>query len=61
LGIIYTRTDESIGERRVYSLDDLLEIASVVKDFRFLLQEKWRIAGDHPGSGNNFVIMRKKC
>ncbi len=52
LGIICTRTDESIDERRVYSLDDLLEIASVVKDFQFLLQEKWRIAGDHPGSGN---------
>ncbi len=56
LGIIYTRTDESIDERRVYSLDDLLEIASVVKDFRFLLQEKWCIAGDHPGSGNTKSI-----
>jgi hypothetical protein len=52
LGIIYTRTDESIDERRVYKLDDLLEIASVVKDFQFLLREKWRIASDHPGSGN---------
>jgi len=52
LGIIYTRTDESIDERRIYTLDDLLEIVSVVKDFEFLLQEKWRIAGDHPGSGN---------
>jgi hypothetical protein len=52
LGIIYTRTDESIDERRIYSLDDLLEIVSVVKDFQFLLQEKWYIAGDHPGSGN---------
>lgn len=52
LGIIYTRTDESIDERRIYTLDDLLEIVSVVKDFEFSLQEKWRIAGDHPGSGN---------
>ncbi len=52
LGIIYTRTDESVDERRIYSLDDLLDIASVVKDFQFLLQEKWRIASDHPGSGN---------
>jgi hypothetical protein len=29
-----------------------MDIQSVVKDFTFLLQEKWRIAGDRPGSGN---------
>ena len=52
LGIIYTRTDERIDERRIYTLDDLLEIISVIKDFEFLLQEKWRIAGARPGSGN---------
>jgi hypothetical protein len=27
-------------------------IVSVVKNFQFLLQEKWKIASDHPGSGN---------
>ncbi len=52
LGIIYTRTDESIDYKRVYSLDDFLSIVSVVKNFEFLLQEKWRIASDSPGSGN---------
>jgi hypothetical protein len=52
LGIIYSRSDEAIDERRVYRLDDLQDIVSVVKDFRFLLQEKWRIAKDRPGSGN---------
>jgi hypothetical protein len=36
----------------MYKLDDLINIASVAKDFTFLLQEKWRIAGDRPGSGN---------
>jgi hypothetical protein len=25
---------------------------SVVRDFKILLQEKWRIAADRPGSGN---------
>jgi hypothetical protein len=34
LGVIYTRTDESIDERRVYRLDDLLKIASVIKNFQ---------------------------
>jgi len=52
LGIIYSRSDEAVDERRVYTLDDLQDIVSVVKDFRFLLQEKWRIAKDRPGSGN---------
>lgn len=52
LGIIYSRSDEAVDERRVYTLDDLRNIISVVKDFTFLCQEKWRIASDRPGSGN---------
>lgn len=52
LGIIYSRSDEDTDERQVYTLDDLQDIVSVVKDFTFLLQEKWRIASDKPGSGN---------
>ncbi|MBI2861734.1 MAG: EcoRV family type II restriction endonuclease [Chloroflexi bacterium] len=52
LGIIYSRSDEVVDERRVYTLNDLHDIVSVVKDFTFVLQEKWRIASDRPGSGN---------
>lgn len=52
LGILYSRTDGVTDERRVYTLDEMLEIVSVIRDFQFLLQEKWRIAYDHPGSGN---------
>jgi hypothetical protein len=52
LGVIYSRTEEAIDERRVYALDDLKDIISVLKDFTFLLQEKWRIAAERPGSGN---------
>ncbi len=52
LGIIYSRGDETVDERRLYRLDDLQDIVSVIKDFTFLLQEKWRIASDRPGSGN---------
>jgi hypothetical protein len=52
LGIIYTRRDDAIDERRIHSLDNLQKIISVVKDFTFLFQEKWRIAGEQPGSGN---------
>ncbi len=52
LGTIYSRREEVNDERRVYKLDELQDIVSVVKDFTFLLQEKWRIAGELPGSGN---------
>lgn len=52
LGVIYSRCEEAIEEHRVHTLDELQDIVSVVKDFTFVLQEKWRIAGERPGSGN---------
>ncbi len=52
LGIIYTKQEKLIDENKVYSIDDLEEILSVVKDFDFLVQEKYKIAKDRPGSGN---------
>lgn len=52
LGIIYSRTDAIINEQQQYTLTQLALIDSVIKDFEFLLQEKWRIAGTRPGSGN---------
>ncbi|MBI1918307.1 MAG: hypothetical protein HYS12_26750 [Planctomycetes bacterium] len=41
-----------IDEKKRYTIDDLPEIMSVVRDFDFFFQEKWRIASDRPGSGN---------
>ena len=52
LGIIYTRQEELVDEQKSYRLEDLENIVSVTRDFTFLLQEKWRIASDRPGSGN---------
>lgn len=52
LGTIYSRSEDAIDERSIHHLDELHQIASVVKDFAFLLQEKWRVASDRPGSGN---------
>lgn len=52
LGIIYSENDEAIDERKLYTLDNLDEIISVVKDITFFVQEKWKIATDRPGSGN---------
>lgn len=52
LGVIYSRTDEASDERAIYRLDELKNITSVIKDFAFLVQEKYKIARDRPGSGN---------
>lgn len=52
LGIIYSRTDQHLDERKVYRIEDLQNITSVVKDFVFFVQEKYKIATDRPGSGN---------
>jgi len=52
IGIIYARSAEEVDERRVYTLDELQNIVSVIKDFAFLVHEKWRIASTRPGSGN---------
>ena len=52
LGIIYSRAEDTINERKRYSINELEKIPSVVKDFTFFVQEKYKIAIDRPGSGN---------
>jgi hypothetical protein len=52
LGVVYSRTDSHLDERKIYHLNDLQNITSVVKDFIFFVQEKYKIATDRPGSGN---------
>lgn len=52
LGIVYTKQDDVIDERKVYNLEDLDEILSVVGDFQFILQEKYKLAHSRTGSGN---------
>lgn len=52
LGVIYSRNHKVIDEKQSYTINDLPNIASVIKEFEFLLHEKWQIASDKPGSGN---------
>jgi hypothetical protein len=57
LGIIYDRTDNlTIDETKIYQLNELHSIASVVKNFQFFVTEKWKIASDKSGSGNTANI-----
>lgn len=57
LGIIYSRQMETeVDETRTYKLDELHSISSVIKDFKFFVAEKWKIASDKSGSGNTANI-----
>lgn len=57
LGLIYSRniTDKN-DELKVYSLDNIDDIVSVIRDFTFFAEEKWKIASDKGGSGNTANI-----
>ncbi|HXT10894.1 MAG TPA: type II restriction endonuclease [Candidatus Angelobacter sp.] len=52
LGVIYTKCDGVADERKQFTLKDLAKIPSVIKDFQFFAQPKYRIASSRPGSGN---------
>jgi len=52
LGVVYSKAEGAIDERRRYRLEELESITSVVNNFEFFVQEKYRIALDRPGSGN---------
>jgi hypothetical protein len=52
LGVIYSKCDDVADERKQFALEDLPKIPSVIKDFQFFAQPKYRIASSRPGSGN---------
>ncbi len=52
IGILYKRSNGCDNGKVVYSIEDLPEIKSVIDNFLFFVQPKWRIANDTPGSGN---------
>lgn len=52
LGVIYSKPKNAIDERKQYSLKDIKKIPSVIKNFQFFAQPKYRIAASRPGSGN---------
>lgn len=52
LGVIYSQVEKKPDERTVYKLEELEQIESVVRDFEFFVQPKYKIASASPGSGN---------
>ena len=57
LGVIYNRTSpEKIDETKIFNLEQLNTISSVIGDFQFFVAEKWKIASYKSGSGNTANI-----
>lgn len=54
VGFVYTRTEEA--QRRVYPLAERATITSPYRDIAWFVQEKYKIAGLTPGSGNTTNI-----
>lgn len=52
LGVIYSQVLDSANERTKYTIGEIKEIESVIRDFTFFVQPKYKIATDRPGSGN---------
>jgi hypothetical protein len=51
LGVIYSQ-NETANEKTTYALEEIEQIESVIKDFKFFVQPKYKIASASPGSGN---------
>ena len=52
LGVIYSQVADKPNEKDVYSLAEIESIESVIKDFQFFAQPKYKIASAIKGSGN---------
>jgi hypothetical protein len=55
LGILYARNN-IVDETKIYDIDGLDKISSVIKNISFFFGEKWKIASDISGSGNTANI-----
>ena len=57
LGIIYSRAVRNpMEDMKSYSVRELHSIPSVIRQFTFFSEEKWKIASDKGGSGNTANI-----
>ncbi len=52
LGMLYKQSGNEANEKKVFGVDELSAIHSVIENFIFFVQPKWKIAADIPGSGN---------
>ena len=51
VGFIYTRNDKA-SEGQIYKIEEIKQVAVPYKDVEVFVQEKYKISGEKPGSGN---------
>lgn len=56
IGFIYQRTAHGHAVQSLHPADRLADVPLPIKNVHHFVQEKWRIAGDKPGSGNTSNI-----
>jgi hypothetical protein len=52
IGMLYKQSITDKNEKDIYSVDEVEVIKSVIEQFIFFVQPKWKIASDKTGSGN---------
>lgn len=52
IGMLYKQSITDKNEKDIYSVDELTVIKSVIEQFIFFVQPKWKIASDKTGSRN---------
>jgi Restriction endonuclease EcoRV len=52
LGVIYSQIEKKPDEKTMFKIEELDKIESVIRDFQFFVQPKFKIASASPGSGN---------
>lgn len=52
IGMLYKQSVTDKNEKNIYTIDELNVIKSVIEQFIFFVQPKWKIASDKTGSGN---------
>jgi hypothetical protein len=56
VGFVYERAARECAADALYAPDELADVPLPLKNVRHFVQEKWRVAGDKPGSGNTSNI-----
>lgn len=52
--VVYSRREPEAHDQKRYKLGELYSIASLSRDFRLLVQQKYRIASDRPRHTDNY-------
>ncbi len=56
IGFLYSRNQEAYDDTKIYKLSERLDIKPSFIDVQYFVQEKYKIAGKRPGSGNTTNI-----